>query len=115
MNEHTHAIRRALEEFVKDPQVSPSTGISVVQANDPPKVITAPSGLTDDIHAVVFIPEFDKMPYGERQRLVWDYLKASVPLDHLKHLSLLRTVDSDEWEELPGLPLQEWTTIASGR
>jgi acid stress-induced BolA-like protein IbaG/YrbA len=106
MNKHIFAIRIALTEFVSERQTASAVeGIGLVLANDPPKPIVTPSGLTDDVHAIVYVPEFDNMTEGERQRMVWGYLKDNLDSNDFIHLSHLRTVSSDEWEQLPGMPL----------
>jgi acid stress-induced BolA-like protein IbaG/YrbA len=105
MNKHISAIRKALDDFVSERQTaSAGQGIGIVLANDPPRPIVTPSGLTEDVHAVVYVPEFDSMTEGERQRMVWAYLKAKLDQDDFIHLGFLRTVTSDEWEQLPGMP-----------
>lgn len=111
MTEHIQNIRHALLQFVESNEEQPRAGISIPRGNDTAKVRITPSGLSEDIHAVVYIPAFDTMSYGARQRMVWDYLKRTVPLEELKHLSLLRTVSSAEWDGLPGAPPREWLTV----
>jgi hypothetical protein len=112
MTEHMRSIRQALLNFVEDHEDEPGAGVSIPMGNEPARFVVTPSGLSEDIHAVVYIPAFDAMGYGARQRMVWDYLKQTLPLEELKHLSLLRTASSAEWDELAGLPPLEGLTVA---
>jgi len=104
MTNHMHVIREALDRFVAEKHTPTRSGAAASVGNDSPRYAVTPSGLTEDIHAIVYIPEFNEMSYGERQNLTWSYLKRHVPLEELKYLSLLRTVSAAEWEELAGLP-----------
>ena len=105
MNQYIGPIRAAIEGFVAERRSEEGkTGIGLTLANDPPKPIVTPSGLTEDVHVIVHVPEFDSMTPGERQRMVWAYLKANLDPNEFIHLSYLRTVTSDEWEQLPGMP-----------
>ena len=94
MTDHLRAIRRALESFAA------SRGADSRQA-----VVRAwPSAWTDNVHAVISIPEFDAMRAMDRQNEVWEYLRSNLAPNHRSRLSSLQTLSTDEWAKVEQEP-----------
>ena len=88
MNRHEKAVREALEAFCRE-YTGRETDWHVETWLHP---------ISRSVESVVALPEFEKMGLAGRIDVLMDYLRAHLPPEHLRKLSLAKPLTLDEYE-----------------